>query len=370
MSPPMDPRATAIAAAARPGWWIRGPHFQTLWARLARSRRLITFTRELLPTPDGDELVLDTTATPANVPAPAPSSSGSPRVLLLHGTEGSSYSLHTQGLAVLVAAAGWRATVLNFRSCARDPANIYRRLRNKRPRLYHSGETEDLDLVVRTLRAREPDAPLFAIGFSLGGSVLLKYLGETGDTSPLAAAAALSPPYDLSAAAHYLDRPTRLARFYVWNFMRRIRPKVLDVLERFPAETRHLDAARIRRATGIVDFDDCATAPLHGFANADDYYARASALPFLSRIRTPTLCINATDDPFLPAEPVARAQAAASPSVTFAVTPWGGPTGFVSGRWPWRPHYWAEHACLDWLAAHLSTTSAASPSQSPSVTRL
>src|SRR5204862_4133157 len=142
------------------------------------------FTRERLATPDGDELFLDTTAGPA----------GAPRVLLLHGTEGSSYSLHTQGLAVLVAAAGWRATVLNFRSCARDPANIYARLKNQRPRLYHSGETEDADLVIRTLHAREPDVPLFAIGFSLGGSVLLKWLGEAGASSPLAAAAALSPP--------------------------------------------------------------------------------------------------------------------------------------------------------------------------------
>src|SRR5450432_4385495 len=145
--------------AARPGWWIRGPHLQTMWARLARSRHLIGFEREILETPDGDDLVLDHVAGPADAP----------RVLLLHGTEGSAYSLHAQGLAVLVARAGWRGTVLNFRSCARDPRDIRVRLRNRRPRLYHAADTADLDLVVRTLRAREPEGPLCAIGFSLGG---------------------------------------------------------------------------------------------------------------------------------------------------------------------------------------------------------
>jgi predicted alpha/beta-fold hydrolase len=328
-------------AEARPGWWLRGAHLQTLWARLARSRHLIGFEREVLETPDGDEVVLDHTA----------GAGGTPRVLLLHGTEGSAYSLHTQGLASLVARRGWRATVLNFRSCARDPANIRRRLRNKRPRLYHAGDTEDLDLVVRTLNAREPGVPFAAIGFSLGGGVLLKWLGESGAASALSAAVTLSTPYDLAAAADFLDRAS--ARFYVWNFMRRIRPKVLDVLDRFPAETHHLDRARILAARGIRDFDDRATAPLHGFAGADDYYARASSLGFLPRVHTTTLCISATDDPFIPAEAVERARTVASPAITFVVTPWGGHTGFVSGRWPWRPVYWAEEEAIAWLAARM-----------------
>src|SRR5580698_11125294 len=127
-------------------WWLRGATAQTLWARLARSRHLVDFEREVLTTPDDDDLVLDHAAGPA----------GSPRVLLLHGLEGNAYSLHTQGLAHLIAGLGWRSTVLNFRSCARDPHDLTRRLPNRRPRLYHSGETDDLDLVVRTLRAREP----------------------------------------------------------------------------------------------------------------------------------------------------------------------------------------------------------------------
>ena len=328
---------------AQPGWWIRGPHLQTMWARLARSRHLIGFEREVLETPDGDELILDHVVGPSEAP----------RVLLLHGTEGSAYSLHTQGLAVLVARAGWRGTVLNFRSCARDPRDIRVRLRNRRPRLYHAADTADLDQVVRVLRAREPGAPLFAIGFSLGGGVLLKWLGEqarAGADRALGAAVTISVPYDLAAAARFLER--RTARLYVYNFMRRIRPKALDVLARFPSETSHLDGARIRRARTIREFDDCATAPLHGFLGADDYYAHASTLPHLPRIRVPTLCISGEDDPFYPADAIAPARAAASDRVTFAVTAWGGHTGFVTGRWPWRPVYWAEEAAIDWLALH------------------
>jgi predicted alpha/beta-fold hydrolase len=308
---------------------------------MARSRRLVTFEREVLTTADDDDLVLDHTAGP----------SGSPRVLLLHGLEGSAHSLHTQGLAHLAARAGWRATVLNFRSCARDPRDIRRRLPNRRPRLYHSGETGDLDFVVRTLAAREPGVPITAIGFSLGGNVLLKWLGEHGEegqAAGIAAAAVLSVPYDLGAASRFLERPA--GRIYAYHFLRRLRPKALDVLARFPRETAHLDADRIRGARTFAAFDRHVTAPLHGFASAEDYYARASSLPYLGRIRVPTLCISSEDDPFFPREALAPARAAASSDVRFEVTPWGGHTGFVSGPWPWRPHYWAEEASVAWLA--------------------
>jgi predicted alpha/beta-fold hydrolase len=319
-------------------WWLPGAHLQTLWARLARSRRLITFEREVLTTSDDDDLMLDHAAGPA----------GSPRVLLLHGLEGSAHSLHTQGLAVLVARGGWRSTVLNFRSCARDPLDIKRRLQNRRPRLYHSGETGDLDLVVRTLAAREPEVPLYAIGFSLGGNVLLKWLGEAGSESFIRAAATISVPYDLAEAAHYLERP--VGRIYAAHFLRRLKPKALDLIARFPKETPFLDPERIRLARTFGEFDQCVTAPLYGFRSADDYYRHSSALGYLPRIRIPTLCITAEDDPFFPAAAVAPARAAASEEVRFAVSTWGGHTGFVAGRWPWSPQYWAEDEAVAWLA--------------------
>jgi uncharacterized protein len=339
--------STSMTDDSLPGaWWLPGAHLQTVWARLARSRHVVTFTREVLATDDGDDLMLDHAAGPA----------GSPRVLLLHGLEGSAYSLHTQGLAQLVARAGWRGTVLNFRSCARDPRNIRRRLRNRRPRLYHAGEIEDFDLAVRTLIAREPATPLFAIGFSLGGNVLLKWLGEKGSGSAVQAAATISAPYDLAASARFLDRG--VGRFYGARFMNRLRAKAIDVVNRFPGETAHLDAQRIRSLRTLTEFDQQVTAPLHGFPNLKDYYAQASALPYLARVGVPTLCISSTDDPFFPAESLAQARAVASPDVTFEITAWGGHTGFVAGRWPWRPIYWAEERALAWLKAEMDPTCA------------
>ena len=320
-----------------PGWWIRSPHLQTVWARIARSRRLIAFEREVLATPDHDDLELDH----------APGRPGTPRVLLLHGLEGSAYSLHTQGLAELIQRRGWNTTVLNFRSCARDPKQIRRRLRNRRPRLYHSGETSDLDFVVRELVAREPHERLYAIGVSLGGNVLLKYLGETGSASAIHAAVTLSVPYDLAAAARYLERP--VGRLYFAHFMRRLKPKALDVIARFPDETRTLDPARVLAARSFHEFDQSVTVPLHGFADVEDYYSRSSAIPYLPHIAVPTLCVSSKDDPFLPRQALAHAHAAASSSVTFTVTDRGGHMGFVSGQWPWRPKYWAEELSVDWL---------------------
>lgn len=302
----------------------------------------MTFAREVLPTPDGDELLLDHT----------PGIAGTPRVLVLHGLEGSAHSFHAQGLAALVVRLGWRATLLNFRSCARDPADIRQRICNKRPRLYHSGVSDDLDLVLRALSAREPDVPIYAVGFSLGGNVLLKGLGEQGAASPIQAASTISVPYDLDAAARFLERP--IGRFYAGHFLRLLKLKALELVARFPEDTAHLDSDEIRRARTFTEFDAAVTAPLHGFASARDYYAEASAIAHLPGIGTPTLCISSVDDPFFPEEALARAQAAAaaSSSVQFAVTVWGGHTGFVAGAAPWRPTYWAEEEAINWLARH------------------
>jgi hypothetical protein len=172
-------------------------------------------------------------------------------------------------------------------------------------------------------------------------------LGESGAASTIRGAATISVPYDLAAASRYLERPT--ARFYTYHFLRRLKPKALDVLARFPRETAHLDAAGIGAARTVAEFDERLTAPMHGFTSAEDYYQRSSSLGYLPRIAVPTLCISSEDDPFYPREAVERARAAGSQAVTFEVTPWGGHTGFVSGPWPWRPRYWAEERVVDWL---------------------
>jgi predicted alpha/beta-fold hydrolase len=320
-------------------WWARNPHFQTTLGRLGRSRHLVTFRREILTTPDDDDLVLD------HVDGPA----GAPRVLLLHGLEGSSYSVYMQGLARLLARAGWQATALNFRSCARDPKHISRSLLNRQPRLYHSGETGDLGFVVRTLAAREPSGTLYAAGVSLGGNVLLKWLGEQGARSRIEAAVTISVPYDLRAAALHLER--RSGRFYAGSFLKSLKGKALELRQRFPAVGERLDASRISAARTFFEFDDAATAPLHGFKNADAYYRRSSSLHFLDRIEVPVLCLGSADDPFLPAEVIEKARHRASDDVEIVTTPWGGHAGFIAGRWPWKPLYWAEERAIAWLTS-------------------
>lgn len=323
----------------RSAWWLPGPHLQTAWGNVARPRRQVAFVREAIETPDGDELLLD------HVEGPA----GGPRLIALHGLEGSSYSVYVQGFLATAARRGWRGTALNFRSCARDPADLSRMLPNRRPRLYHSGETSDLDFLIRTLARREPGAPLFAVGASLGGNVLLKWLGENPGQTAVAAAVAVSTPYDLAAGSRHLETP--IGGFYVRRFLRTLRPKAFRVAGRFPEAAARIDLERVARCRTFRDFDDAATGPLHGFAGAEDYYARSSSLGFLSRIETPTLCLSAEDDPFLPASVLPRVRAAASPSVTLVTTPRGGHVGFVSRS---GVRYWAEERAADWFARALS----------------
>jgi uncharacterized protein len=321
-----------------PAWWVPGSHAQTVWGNLTRSRRLVAFRREALETPDGDELVLDHVGGPE----------GSPRVILLHGLEGSSYSVYIQGLLKEIRRRGWRSTVMNFRSCARDPKRLTRMLPNRRPRLYHSGETGDLGFLVRTLSAREPDAALLAIGSSLGGNVLLKWLGEHPGQREVAAAVALSTPYDLDASAFHLESIG--GRIYVGRFLTTLRRKALAAARRFPEAAARIDVPRTLAARSFREFDDAANAPLHGFAGAEDYYRRSSSIGFLPAIATPTLCLSAQDDPFLPREALERARLRAAAAVEFLITPHGGHIGWVAGAWPWRPTYFAEQVSLDWLS--------------------
>jgi len=312
----------------KPAWFLPGPHLQTIWGRLVRPRRMAKLRREIVETPDGDELVLDHLDGDASL-----------RFILLHGLEGSANSVYMQGLFAAIARRGFAATAMHFRSCALDAHG--RALTNRRPRFYHSGETGDFDFVAHRLAT----TPLAAIGASLGGNVLLKWLGEHPDQQIVSAAAAFSVPFDLAAGARHINH------LYVARFLRSLKRKVIDLVTRFPEMRDVVDLPRTLRARNFVEFDDAATAPIHGFASADDYYARSSSMQFLPRIKTPTLILNAEDDPFLPREALERARAAASPAVEFRTTKCGGHTGFIAGTVPWRCEYWAEEMIVEWLAA-------------------
>ena len=269
---------------------------------------------------------------------------GAPRFLLLHGLEGTPRSHYVSEMLSRARQRGWAADLLLFRSCAGEP--------NRLPRSYHSGETGDLDFVVRRLIETEPDRPLIITGVSLGGNVLLKWLGERGEQLPpqLRGAAVVSVPFDLARSARHIDRG--FARVYQWNFLRTLRRKALEKLHRFP---NLLSASAIAAARTIYSFDHAVTAPLHGFESADDYYTRSSSIHFLGQIRLPTLLLSAGDDPFLPSDVLddVRRIAAANPALHVEFVERGGHVGFIGGTVPWKPIYYAERRCVAFLAERL-----------------
>lgn len=321
-------RGSDLQVTFRPAWWCRGGHLQTLWGPLFRQDRL-PLRRERVPTADGDFVDLDWADGPP----------GAPLLLVLHGLEGSARSHYVTGLLRAATVREWRGVALNFRSCSGEL--------NRLPRFYHSGDTGDLDEVVRRLVEREPGVRLGAVGVSLGGNVLVKWLGERGDGAPrqLVGAVGISVPFDLAACARVLDRGFRRA-VYTANFMRTLRRKVSLKARVHPG---FVDAAAARRARTFAEYDRAVTAPLHGFAGAEDYWRRASSGPYVAGIRRPTLLINALDDPFVPPESLPD-PAALPPGVRAEFSPHGGHAGFLEGRWPWRVAAWAERRAVEFLA--------------------
>jgi len=317
----------------RPARWAQGPHAQTLGARLLRGGQDPLLERERLWTPDGDFLDLDWG------PDPAPDA---PIVLVMHGLEGSAKRRYMRNMARELVGVGIRPVALNFRGCSGEP--------NRALHYYHSGKTDDPDFVLRTLRARYPTRRFGALGFSLGGNMLLKLLGERSDGGRglVDAAVAISVPYDLAAGCELLEQ-TGMGRFYAAYFLRSLQRKV-RWKERVLREVLDLEAALA--AVTIRQFDDRVTAPLHGFAGAADYYQTSSSIRFLEGVSVPTLLLHAQDDPFLPDDSIPRLQAAANPYLHLALQPRGGHVGFLEGT-PGRPSFWAEEEAARFLAEAL-----------------
>jgi len=328
----------ASAAAYRAPRWLAGGHAQTIWPfRLPRLR--VPLRRERVDTPDGDFWDFDW------LDADAPP--GAPLVVLFHGLEGGSTSHYARALLALLRARGHRGVVPHFRGCGGTP--------NRLPRAYHSGDYEEVAAMLAHVRARtNPATPIHAIGVSLGGSALLNWLGreESAAARYVSAAAAISAPLDLMAAGLAIDRG--MNRIYAKHFLSTLKPKSLAIAARFPGL---LDAARIRRARTLYEFDDVVTAPLHGFAGTRDYWTRASSNRWLSAIRIPTLVLNAQNDPFVPASSLPRSSDVSS-AVTLEQPCAGGHAGFARGPFPgnvgWLPerllHYFATiggRSCAD-----------------------
>ncbi len=260
-----------------------------------------------------------------------------PLVLVLSGLEGSIRSPYARGILKALAEGGMQGVLMHFRGTSGEP--------NRLPRSYHSGETGDLAFVAGTLKKRFPQRPLGAVGYSLGGNVLLKWLGEGG--GPLSAACAVSVPFRLEAAAERLEQG--FSRLYQWGLLRGLRRSMERKFRRIPPPfPLDLGALKTFRA-----FDEAITAPLHGFGGADDYYRRASCLPYLKNIRTPTLILHARDDPFLPPAAIPK-EGELSPWVTLELARSGGHVGFVEGRL--LPRYFLERRIPSFLQERLNHT--------------
>lgn len=267
-----------------------------------------------------------------------------PRLFLLHGLEGTVRSHYVGGLLHMARERDWGADMLIFRGCGDEP--------NRGPRFYHSGETGDLAFAVDRVLTEFPSAPLLLVGVSLGGNVLLKWLGERGDdlAHQILAGVAISVPFDLERGSRHISRG--FARVYERHFLRTLRRKAVEKLEHYP----HLfDGDALRRARTLYDFDDAVTGPVHGFRDAHDYYSRSSSLGFLDRIRRPTLLLSARDDPFLPVEVLDEVMEAARRNdyLEPEFPDRGGHVGFVEGR-PWRASYYFERRVAEFFSDKLA----------------
>lgn len=288
--------------------WLPGGHLQTLWAKTRQPLRP-PYRRELFADSSGQTQVAYDWVDSAHT--------NTPLVVLFHGLEGSSDSHYARALMHAVRRRGWQGCVVHFRGCGGVP--------NTAPLAYHSGDSTEIGHYLATLRRVQPQRRLCAAGVSLGGNALAKYLGETGTAALCDAAAVISAPLDLPAAGAALEHGLS-RRLYAPYFLRTLLPKVRAETGHYPC----FDLQAALRSRSLGDFDHAFTAPVHGFADKDDYYRRAAAKPLLRSIHRPTLVLNAQNDPFMPA--------AALPSVTdvsehihLLQPSHGGHAGFVSG---------------------------------------
>jgi len=301
--------------------WLPGGHAQTIWPLLIKPRPA-RLRRERWETPDGDFIDVDFLDGP----------SAAPLLVLFHGLEGSAQSHYAISTAHACRQAGWRLALPHFRGCSGEL--------NRRPRAYHSGDSAEIDWILRRLHMTNNGRALHAAGVSLGGNALLKWAGEQAEAAGevVSGVAAICAPLDLAACGHHLARAFN--RLYTRHFLNSLKVVSAARLRQFPGL---FDEQRMLEAINLHQFDDAVTAPVHGFAGADDYWLRASAKPWLKSIAVPALALNAKNDPFLPASHLPKA-GAASPWVRLEHPAEGGHVGFVSGPFPGN---------LDWLPQRL-----------------
>jgi predicted alpha/beta-fold hydrolase len=313
-----------IESSYRAPLWLPGAHLQTIAAARLLPLPRIAYRRERWDTADGDFVDVD-------FAVPEPADAKAPVLVLFHGLEGCSQSHYARAVMRAAAERGWRGIVPHFRGCSGEP--------NRLPRAYHSGDSEEGDWILRRVRARYPDAPLYAAGVSLGGNMLAKWLGERGsDAAFVTAAASVGSPLDLAAGGEALGRGFNLV--YTKMFLATLKRKSLEKIARFPGVA---SAEAVRASRNLFEFDNAYTAPVHGFRDTDDYWSRASGKPHLAGVEVPHLVLNARNDPFVPAASLPR-PGDVSRFVHLEQPQHGGHVGFPGGPLP---------GGLDWLPRRL-----------------
>lgn len=312
-----------IQCAFKPAWWLRGAHAQTIWSSIIRLKPGLDIEWQRVELADGDFIDLAWSGPEEGR-----------TVLILHGLEGSVNSRYAGGIMRELRRRGYRACLMHFRGCSNQP--------NRLPQSYHSGQTEDPQRILEFLREQMDIEVYAAIGFSLGGNVLLKWLGEQGAAMPLQKAAVMSVPFRLEQAAQRMGQG--FSRFYQRHLIGKMRQRYKD---KFAGISSPLDID-INTLDTFWQFDDQVTAPLHGFKGVNDYYTRASSRQFIPQIRVPVLILHASDDPFMyPYTPPGPEEL--PDNVWLELADHGGHVGFISGVIPGLANYWGERRLVEWI---------------------
>ena len=322
-------RGKRVLSPFLPAWWLGNPHLQTLWPYLFRGAPALTYQNERLELHDGDFVDLSWT----------PNTSG-PLVAVFHGLEGSIHSPYAAAMMAAIHRRGWRGVLMHFRGCSGTP--------NRLDRAYHSGETGDIEFLIRTLCNRFPGTAIASIGYSLGGNAMLKYLGTVAASAGVDAAVAVSVPYLLHESAKRLSQG--FSQVYQFHLVRSLKRKVRRKFANKPAP---FDLARLDSLNTFYQFDDAITAPMHGFAGVDDYYTRSSSRQYLSGIRVPALLIHAEDDPFMTPSSIPNENELPD-NVMLEVCSGGGHVGFIGGHIPGKAEYWLEQRIINYLDLYLT----------------
>ncbi len=319
-----------------PPFPLRNRHLHTIYPALFRHINNVPYHRERIDLPDGDFLDLDWSLHTGSAIEEA-GDRADQLCIFLHGLEGSTDRSYIKGMVRSFNNNGWDTVACNFRGCSGET--------NRLLRSYHAGATEDLVAVIDHVRSKSGYSRIALIGFSLGGNLLLKYLGDYGATVPneICGAVGVSVPCDLASSVNAMSISSN--SFYMKRFMRHLRAKIMAKEAHFPGQ---IDISRLNEITTFQEFDGLYTAPLHGFANADAYWDECSCISGLEDIKIPTLILNAKDDPFLAPACYPVAAAKKNADLFLEMPLYGGHVGFVDKKKD--GYYWSERRALEFFS--------------------